>query len=186
MKVKQKFKHGDLVQVADDLGPTMAHFDKGCRAIVIGSYADKYGGNNRTSYTLFIEGGGETSWYEEGQLTLLGHAPELLETWKEHAEAKERDYADLKWIRGQWEQWKAEKVWPPASSILTLFQAIGFKSRFLANGEYYILYSDFAELFWLLDLLLTKPWEEWEAMRAEDAPAETVANAKRMWEAINL
>lgn len=89
--MKQKFHKGDLVQVAKDLGPSMSHFTGDCRAIVIGSYRDKYGGGKDETqlYTLFLEGRDTCSWYHEHQLTLIKRGQyDLLDTWEE--EAKKR------------------------------------------------------------------------------------------------
>jgi hypothetical protein len=70
---KQKFFRGDLVQIADDLGASMRHFDKGCQAIVIGTYAEQYDGNNNVDdYQLYIlPNKGACSWYRTPQLTLI-------------------------------------------------------------------------------------------------------------------
>ena len=70
---KQKFFRGDLVQIADDLGRSMRHFEKGCQAIVIGSYAelcsDKESVDDLCLYILPAEG--EISWYHSHHLTLI-------------------------------------------------------------------------------------------------------------------
>lgn len=77
---KQKFRRGDLVKIADDLGPSMAHFEKGCTAIVLGSYADLYsamsrGGYGQDRYCLLVisprRGVYSCSWYDEDQLALI-------------------------------------------------------------------------------------------------------------------
>lgn len=70
----QKFFRGDLVRIADDLGPSMSHFESGVDAVVIASYAEQYGGNasGETKFTLYILPNiGEVSWYNEEQLTLI-------------------------------------------------------------------------------------------------------------------
>ena len=73
MKKKQKFKKGTIVRIADDLGESMSHFDKGCLAVVAGTYSQQYGGTNVNSYTLYIIDKRSIvcrcSWYEEHQLT---------------------------------------------------------------------------------------------------------------------
>lgn len=85
----QRFNRGDWVKVADDLGPSMRHFTAGCEAIVIGSYADQYGGNDHGSYTLHLKGEGQCSWYYGTQLTLLeaGREDKLAE-WEAEATLK--------------------------------------------------------------------------------------------------
>lgn len=173
---KQKFRHGDLVRVADDLGPSMEHFTKSCNAIVIGSYADQFGGGNHKSYTIFIEGGGETSWYEEHQLSLIRRdANELLETWKDQAEARTQQESDLKWIR---ENWETVKTSASATSVLRLFEWIGFKSSFLRNGEYYCLFMDAAKMFPAIERILTAKTREEAESRFEDSEVKRLAGQK--------
>ncbi len=88
---EQKFRRGDLVRIADDLGPHMPHFTKGVDAIVLGSYADKYGGKDRKSYSLLIHGVGSLSWYDEWQLTLVkAGQTDLLYEWLDEDEDEER------------------------------------------------------------------------------------------------
>ena len=79
--MKQKFKRGDIVKVADDLGMTMRHFrGAGEEAMVVASYADQYQGgryhkDDNIEYTLKFKKHGEISWYHEHQLTLLKSGP---------------------------------------------------------------------------------------------------------------
>jgi uncharacterized protein YodC (DUF2158 family) len=76
--VKQKFFRGDLVRVAEDLGPMMSHFTGDCDALVLGSYNDQYGGGNVDSYSLLLMPDNRQmyrcSWYHEHQLKLLRKA----------------------------------------------------------------------------------------------------------------
>jgi len=88
--MSQKFQRGDHVQVADDLGECMAHFQSGCEAIVVGSYRDQYGGDTTDIYTLFIKDSGEVSWYQEPQLTLIeAGRTDLLTQWQDTARSRE-------------------------------------------------------------------------------------------------
>lgn len=73
LEVPERFRIGDLVQITKDLGPSMSHFTSDCRAIVVASYAQQFGGSNHNSYTLFLEHKGEVSWYKDHQLTYLEH-----------------------------------------------------------------------------------------------------------------
>ena len=95
----QKFQKGDWVQVAKDLGPSMSQFTADCEAIVLGSYADQYGGNNHDSYSLHIKGKGHVSWYHEPQLTLIesGRLDKLAE-WEAEQEAERKQASDMDWI----------------------------------------------------------------------------------------
>jgi len=70
---KQKFFRGDLVQIADDLGASMRHFDSGCQAIVIGTYAELcHDDNNVDDYQVYLlPNRGSCAWYHTHQLTLI-------------------------------------------------------------------------------------------------------------------
>lgn len=65
-----KFRHGDRVKIADDLGPHMSHFPSGCEATVI-HLEWKHYGNKPADYGLYIKGHGDAAWYHEQQLTLI-------------------------------------------------------------------------------------------------------------------
>ncbi len=89
----QKFQVGDLVRIAKDLGHAMSHFEADQDAIVVGSYADQFGGDDTKSYTLQLQGRGPVSWYSEHQLTLIEeNRRDLLIQWRN----AERDKAEGK------------------------------------------------------------------------------------------
>ena len=73
----QKFAIGDKVFITKDLPVNMKHFTGGVKATVVGTYAQLvYGGAQGNiryykMYTLKIPGEGESSWYDEDQLTLV-------------------------------------------------------------------------------------------------------------------
>lgn len=70
--MKSKFKCGDRVHIAKDLGPCMQHFPANCNVVVIGTYASECGytqEGDHQIYTLDIDGRGPTAWYYEHQLT---------------------------------------------------------------------------------------------------------------------
>jgi hypothetical protein len=72
----QKFFKGDLVQVGK-MPNYMSHFPSECQAIVIATYTERYGKSTHRDdkqYSLYIlKNGekGESSWYEENQLTFI-------------------------------------------------------------------------------------------------------------------
>lgn len=92
MRATQKFHKGDLVRIADDLGPHMTHFNAGCEAIVLGSLEDQcvdgYGVDEdedalAPEYEVFIKGVGPVSWYDEDQLSLVQKSQfRLLGEWR--------------------------------------------------------------------------------------------------------
>lgn len=95
----QKYKQYSLVKIADDLGPTMSHFTSSKEAVVLYTYASKYGGNDTDSYGLYIKGEGETAWYTERQLTLIEEdGKKYLDIWKEEQEAVKSRESNLDWI----------------------------------------------------------------------------------------
>lgn len=68
----QKFNIGDMVHIAEDLGPSMKHFTNNTDAMVVASYKQLYGGNDVKSYSLFIPSKlNVISWYFESNLTLI-------------------------------------------------------------------------------------------------------------------
>lgn len=143
MEKEQKFKRGNLVHIAKNLGPTMSHFDNDKDAVIIGSYADLYGGSDTKSYTvMFIETGNECSWYEEHQLTLVneggGH---LFKEAKKNRKRISAQNTDINYIVS-----KLDDGGLSSESVLLLFKILGYKTSFHTNGEYFVLFSDWKQL----------------------------------------
>ena len=138
--MEQKFKKGDHIQVADDLGSCMSHFRSGCEAIIIGSYADQYGGSNTDSYTIHIKGSGQTSWYEESQLTLIeSNRIDLLEQWESEAKTESDQKGDIDWIfKNGSDVLKSTH----GASAKTLAGCLGISNLWGANGEGFTYYSN--------------------------------------------
>lgn len=67
----QKFPCGSRVRIADDLGPSMRHFQSGVEATVGYVHAHAYGGSDVSSYNLNIDGRGPVAWYHESRLTAI-------------------------------------------------------------------------------------------------------------------
>ena len=135
MKPTQKFPDGSLVQIADDLGESMSHFTSGVRAIVCHTFAGKYGGNDHSKYSMYLEGHGESAWYKEDQLTLIDlDRADLLDTWKAAAEVLHTRYGDLDWI---FANVKPDGGQVPASSVEALAKCLGVAVADLwgPNGE---------------------------------------------------
>lgn len=184
MPRKEKFRHGDVVQIADDLGPSMDHFTKSKRAIVIGSYRDQYGGNTTDQYTIFVEGQGKTSWYYEHQLTFIEHNPKLLDTWEDQVEARRRDESDIKWIVEHWDGTGSLS----STSILALFNLAGIDTSFNRNGEYICLAYDWCKWFPIFNVLIQcKTIEELRAHANPNVNADPAISedAENIWKALH-
>lgn len=136
----QKFHKGDWVRVAKDLGPFMIHFTADCEAIVIGSYADQYGGNNTKSYTLHLKDRGECSWYEEQQLTMIESGRlDKLKHWQDEQEAERKQKSDLDWIFSHGPQVLDE---PDGASIQALANCFGLTNLWGSHGEGFVYYEN--------------------------------------------
>ena len=138
----QKFKKGDLVRIAKDLGSSMSHFQNDCEAIVMYSYNDRYGGgeSQMKSFCLHIKGRGETSWYEEHQLTLLESGRlDLLEEWEMEEETERKQKADIDWIFSH-----GEEVLKGAhgATIAELAKGIGITNLWGNHGEGFVYYQN--------------------------------------------
>jgi hypothetical protein len=131
----QKFKRGDIVHIAADLGESMSHFEKDKDVVIIGSYADQFGGNDTKSYTvLFLDDGNEVSWYEEHQLTFLYHGGEnLISKIVKQRQERHKIESDLGWIISNWG--KIRKQGAPAATICKLMSLIGITNPWGKHGE---------------------------------------------------
>ena len=136
----QKFQNGDWVRVAKDLGEHMSNFTADCEAIVIGSYADKFGGNDTESYTLHFKGRGECAWYYESQLTLIERGRlDKLKQWQDEQEAERKQKSDLDWIFSH----GAEVIDKPhGASIQALANCFGLTNLWGSRGEGFVYYEN--------------------------------------------
>lgn len=136
----QKYKKGDHVQIAKDLGQSMSHFKNDCEAIVIGSYDDQYGGGNTDSYTIHIKGAGETSWYYESQLELIeANRLDLLTQWEDEAKAEADMKSDLDWI---FSHGKEVLKGAHGSTVAALAKCFGLTDLWGSRGEGITYYSN--------------------------------------------
>ena len=128
------FYRGDLVRIANDLGPMMEHFPgKGKRAIVLYSYADAYGSGKHSSLALYVEGTGEVAWYYDSQLTLIKEGQfELLAEWESTQRREIVQKSDLDWVFSN-----ATEVLnhPHRASIQALARCFGLSDMWGPNGE---------------------------------------------------
>lgn len=151
---EQKFKRGNVCEllyghflysfsdgesIAQDLSPE----DIGQKVIIEHSYAEEYGGDNTDSYSvIFMETGNSVAWKDEKQLKFIEEGGEhLFEEAKKKSDAREKQDTDIKYISDHLEEGNFS-----STSILFLFDMLGFKSSFLRNGEFYCLFNDWANL----------------------------------------
>jgi hypothetical protein len=113
---KKRFNTYDLVRVAKDLGVSMKHFTSDCNAIVLKC------NNSGNRYSIYIEGQGDTSWYEEDQLTLIASNQEdLLSKWRLEARREYIQLSKLNWI---FTNGKSVISNPHEASVVTLGRCI--------------------------------------------------------------
>ena len=134
----QKFHKGDLVRVAEDLGPSMAHFSgKGELAHVVGSYHDQFGGGpEEPEYTLLFKDGNTVSWYYEHQLTFIRYGGEAeMQAVKASRKTRQVQESDLDWILLNWPSLRESSV--PSATIIKLASLLGWSEDDLwgAHGE---------------------------------------------------
>jgi hypothetical protein len=149
----QKFKRGDVVRIADDLGPSMDHFDgKGEAAVVMGSYADEYGGENTSSYTLMLEDGNEVSWYEEHQLTFIRRDKKEIQRRTKARDEREEQETSLAWIVANWAQIRNSV---PGATMQHLATMAGLGDLWGARGEGMDYFANALAVFRLFDPALS-------------------------------
>ncbi len=140
MKTKQKFHMGDWVWIGKNPGPWCDHFTDECEGVVIGSYADQYGGDSRDSYTIHIKGQGRTSWYRESQLSLIESCrPDKLMAWEQEEDEQDRQHSDLDWIFENGEEVLSEGY---GASVQALASCFGMTNLWGSRGEGMTYYSN--------------------------------------------
>lgn len=129
----QKFHRGDFVRVAKDLGPHMRHFTADCNAIVLGSYADQFGGDATDQYALLLEGHGACAWYYEKQLTLIdANRGDLLQDWEDKQRRDAEEKSDIDWIFANGKDVIAQGY---SASLQTLATSFGLHNLWGPRGE---------------------------------------------------
>lgn len=94
-----EFRKYDHVRIKDLSGGPRDHFPHSTDAIVLYSYAEKFGGEDDRSMCLFVNGRGEVSWYEPCDLELIGHdRKDMLDGWKKEMDEANARESDLDWI----------------------------------------------------------------------------------------
>ncbi|MFW6243142.1 MAG: hypothetical protein ACOC2W_03190 [bacterium] len=170
----QKFKRGNLVLIIN------GEYE-GKEAIIQYSYKDKYGGNDIDSYSIvFTEDGNSLAWLNTKELQLIDEGGEyLLDQIKEKRKELSKRNKNIKYILGQLENGSLN-----SESILHLFNLIGYESKFLDNGEFHVLYSEWISLSKLfIHIKDSKTLEDAESVLTEDGKKQF--NIKKVWEEFN-
>ena len=140
--MKKKFNVGDLVHINKVLPKTMSHFTCDEDAIVT-EYSHnscQKGSDWEHSYSLFIKGHGETSWYHDSNLVLIEHdQSELLKIWKKEKKEKEKIKSNLDWIFSN-----GKDVLKNAHgfTVSALAECFGCTNLWGSRGEGYVYYQN--------------------------------------------
>jgi len=149
--MEQKYKRGNKVKVlfghpvwgngkaVTDMCPD----EVGKEAIIVGSYADQYGGDNISDYTImFLETGNRVSWKDEKQLEFIDEGGEhLFEQAKINRDRISEQNKDINFILSKLDIGELS-----GESIMMLFDLIGYDSAFKRNGEFYVLHAEWSRL----------------------------------------
>jgi hypothetical protein len=166
----QKYERGNLVTVLCEGNE---------KAVIEGSYGDLYGtkGTGGRYSVIFIENGNSLAWVDERDMVLIDQGGEyLFQLARENKDKVIKKYTDLEYIK---ENWSKENV--NSITIRCLFEKIGFRSSFERNGEFFVLFSDWAELYPLFDTIVTKPeFKEVELVLNKDIPYSIKENIRNL------
>ena len=166
----QRFKRGNLVKDKET----------GKEAVIQYSYAEKYGGDKFNDYSIiFLEDGNSSAWYGDGDLIFIDKGgDDILKVAKEKREEIRKRNTDIKYILSKLEDSLSSE------SILFLFDLIGFDSQFKKKGEFYILFSEWSNMYKLfIHIKDSKTLEDAESVLTEEGKKEL--NIKRVWEEFN-
>jgi hypothetical protein len=105
-----------------------------------------------------INGYGGWAWVPSDELEFVRHGTkEDIETVKKNEDEVHRRLSDLYWIRDNWDSFKDGIS---GTSMLALFNAIGYQSPFERNGEYFVLYEDWIALRPIFNAIMSHNLEE--------------------------
>jgi hypothetical protein len=136
------FKKYDHVRIKNLSGGCMSHFPHSTDAIVMYTYADRYGGNDRDNMCLFVNGHGETSWYKPCNIELIDNdRKDLLDKWKKDEEETVKRESDLDWIFKHGKE-IAKGNGYTGTVAETLYRCITSISIWGPSGEGYVFYMN--------------------------------------------
>ena len=139
---KHKFNVGDLVHINKEMPSCMSHFTCDEDAIVIKYYHNECqkGNDWEHSYSLFIKGHGETSWYHDSNLKLIKHNQmPLLAKWKAKKKAEEKQKSNLDWI---FKNGKDVLKSVHGATVSALAKCLGCSNLWGLHGEGFVYYQN--------------------------------------------
>lgn len=130
----KRFQKGDLVHVNKNKPGRMRSAELAdVDAIVVGSYYDTFGWGSKRSYTLYIKGHGEVSWYEDYELTLLeSNRSDLLGAWENEQDNLATIHSSIDWIFANADTMLTNT---PVVSVSTLAAHLGCDNLWGSRGE---------------------------------------------------
>ena len=141
--IMQKFNKYDYIRIVKDLGCFMSHFQGDCDAIIIGSYADQFGGKDIKSYTVYLKGQGQVSWYREHQLILIEkNRKDIYDKWEAERQKEIEQKSDINWIFANGKEVINNGY---GASVITLAKYLNIVNLWGEHGEYFT-YSENATL----------------------------------------
>ena len=140
-------KRGNIVRFKCGFWGDIDSYETGRLGVVEYSYGERYGnGEIYGGYCVMDrESGGASSWWDEDKLEFVsdGGEDEIAQCKAIAKSIKERnehlDYIKEEILNGN--------ISLSASSVLKLFHEIGYTSSFERNGEYFILFKDWSNLY---------------------------------------
>ena len=125
VRMVDTYWHGDFCEPRDDIGKLF---------VISGVTGSRY-------QIRSFEHGGRSSWWNDSQLEFVEHADDSIFEKLDKIESDfKKKQETLSFIKDNF---------PSVSTIswLKLFDEIGYKSTFLTNGEYFVLYDDVNALY---------------------------------------
>lgn len=97
-------------------------------------------------YSIYaLDGSTSSSWWREEYLEFISKGSmDMIKQAKKLSKEITKKYSDINWIKENWSEICTGGI--SNTSILTLFNAINFRSSFEMNGEYFALMSDWLNL----------------------------------------
>ena len=142
-------KIGDLVEVIHGFWDEKDSY-VGKLAIISGTYASQYGGNDHNSLSLTFENGGSSSWWYPSKLKLVERDKmSLLSKWKQERSEREKTESDLDYIFQNIDLVLENKS---GSSLQAVYSYVGGGSLWGTRGEGITYYENSYSVLMLLEI----------------------------------